>query len=300
MGRTSYTSANRFPGLREILYLFRAHRDPSRVYRLMRDFDQLRHKMESLSGETPESKSVLDIGPGPFLIQSLLFASLGNKVTAMDLDVIPLGLDIGAYIRMLRTNGIGRAAKTVARKILGIDSAYRKTLAHELGARRFPHIRILQGDATSMSFEDCQFDIVHCNSVLHHVLNPAAALAEMVRVVRPGGLAYASLHCYTSYNGSLDPRVMTENPNENLYWGHLRNSLRGVTAGNAVLNKLRVHEWKELFETIWPGCELQTVNSQRSGIGGMAESFISSGDIQGYTVEELLCHHIDVLWQKPK
>jgi SAM-dependent methyltransferase len=38
----------------------------------------------------------------------------------------------------------------------------------------------------------CRFDIVVCTEVLEHVVNPFAAMAEIRRVLKPGGLLFAS------------------------------------------------------------------------------------------------------------
>ncbi|MXZ63913.1 MAG: class I SAM-dependent methyltransferase [Chloroflexi bacterium] len=44
------------------------------------------------------------------------------------------------------------------------------------------------GDATDLPFEDGEFDAVHCHAVLMHIPDTAAALAEVRRVLKPGGL----------------------------------------------------------------------------------------------------------------
>lgn len=43
------------------------------------------------------------------------------------------------------------------------------------------------GDACALPFADAAFDIVSCRFAFHHLEEPARALAEMVRVARPGG-----------------------------------------------------------------------------------------------------------------
>jgi ubiquinone/menaquinone biosynthesis C-methylase UbiE len=44
------------------------------------------------------------------------------------------------------------------------------------------------GDAYALPFEDDSFDVVHAHQVLQHLTDPVAALREMRRVTRPGGL----------------------------------------------------------------------------------------------------------------
>ena len=52
------------------------------------------------------------------------------------------------------------------------------------------HKRFVAGTATAMPFADNEFDAVWSIWVLEHIPNPEAALMEIRRVVRPGGLLY--------------------------------------------------------------------------------------------------------------
>jgi SAM-dependent methyltransferase len=47
------------------------------------------------------------------------------------------------------------------------------------------------GDVHQLDFPAASFDVVHAHQVLQHVADPVAALREMVRVCRPGGLVAA-------------------------------------------------------------------------------------------------------------
>lgn len=53
-------------------------------------------------------------------------------------------------------------------------------------------------DATSLPFEDEFFDVAHCHDVLMHIPNTQAALAEMKRVLKTGGI----LACREFISGS--------------------------------------------------------------------------------------------------
>lgn len=52
-----------------------------------------------------------------------------------------------------------------------------------------------QGDAHHLPFADDSFDVVTCQTVLMHLANPVAALKEMRRVVRPGGIVICAEPC---------------------------------------------------------------------------------------------------------
>jgi SAM-dependent methyltransferase len=49
------------------------------------------------------------------------------------------------------------------------------------------------GDVKALPFRDGVFDGVMCNEVLEHVPDPAQALAEINRVLRPGGQVYVTV-----------------------------------------------------------------------------------------------------------
>ena len=44
------------------------------------------------------------------------------------------------------------------------------------------------GDVTDLPFEDASFDAAHCHNVLMHVPDTSSALAEVKRVLKPGGI----------------------------------------------------------------------------------------------------------------
>jgi SAM-dependent methyltransferase len=98
-------------------------------------------------------------------------------------------LDVGA--------GVGHWGRLLSRvldpsaTVVGVDPEPR--WVEEAGARA-PDARFSYGQAAveQLPFEDASFDLVTCQTVLIHVASPAVALAEMVRVVRPGGLVVAS------------------------------------------------------------------------------------------------------------
>jgi SAM-dependent methyltransferase len=49
-------------------------------------------------------------------------------------------------------------------------------------------VRALARDASDLScFRDAEFDLIHAGAALHHTLKYPGALAELVRVLKPGG-----------------------------------------------------------------------------------------------------------------
>jgi len=68
-----------------------------------------------------------------------------------------------------------------------------------------PRINIRQGDACHLPFADAAFDRALSMLVLHFVSNAQRAVAEMRRVVRPGGIAAAAV--WDNYGGQPSIRM---------------------------------------------------------------------------------------------
>jgi SAM-dependent methyltransferase len=68
-------------------------------------------------------------------------------------------------------------------KFIGVDRSL--TMIHR--ATSLPHsVFFLAGDACSLPFGGSSFDLVLCNSVLHHIGDPACLFAEIRRIAKPG------------------------------------------------------------------------------------------------------------------
>lgn len=56
------------------------------------------------------------------------------------------------------------------------------------GERGVANLNAVVGDVYALDYDDGVFDVVHAHQVLQHLSDPVAALVEMGRVTRPGGL----------------------------------------------------------------------------------------------------------------
>lgn len=288
--------------LREARGLYKVHVDelPRRVESVVRALAEAEETLQASYGFEIRERRVLDIGAGQLLLQ-LAYFSRHNAVVGTDLELIAQGSDPLQFVRMARANGARRTTKTIARKLLGVDRRYRAEFMRQVELARFPRIPVYQMDATSLGFPDGSFDFVYCHSVLHHIPDPARALREMRRVLRPGGVAYLQLHLYTSLTGSLDPRVM-RNPESLPRWVHLRPGQGADLIQNAYLNRLRLSEWRDLFAHELPGSRVspKVPEADRPALTHAARELQESGDLAGYEVNELITNSLVVTWQKPK
>lgn len=79
-------------------------------------------------------------------------------------------------------------------ELAGIDlSPQMLTVAH---ARLGERAELREGRAESLPWADATFDVAVTASVLHYLRQPEAALAEMRRVLRPGGRVIVTDWCY--------------------------------------------------------------------------------------------------------
>ena len=74
---------------------------------------------------------------------------------------------------------------------IGLDASAEVIAQAEAYAanRGITNLRCEVGDLFSLSYDDATFDVVHAHQVLQHLVDPGAALLEMRRVLRPGGVA---------------------------------------------------------------------------------------------------------------
>jgi SAM-dependent methyltransferase len=168
--------------------------------------------------------------------------------------------------------GCGLGGKTVAYTeagawAVGVDIAPEHIAQSISFARaRGAAIPFLVGDAGALPFPDCVFDLVVANDAMEHFPDPEAALAEIVRVVRPGGVIYLFFTPWGSPLGShLYDYIRTP-------WCHLlfpepllREILAAVLEGKGVedpgvradrlidayrseLNRITVREYRRIVE----------------------------------------------------
>lgn len=123
-------------------------------------------------------------------------------------------LDILSRIdwRGKRVLEIGTGVGTDARKIIGkggiytginIDHGSTDSASRALRAFALPGL-VMQGNATSLDFPDSTFDVVYSFGVLHHIPEAGKAVAEIYRVLRPGGELLVMLYNRASINYAVE------------------------------------------------------------------------------------------------
>lgn len=80
------------------------------------------------------------------------------------------------------------ARRVAPGRVIGVDREEAVLAEARAVAARQAHVAFMTGDVYALDFEDGRFDVVHAHQVLQHLTDPVAALVEMGRVCRPGGL----------------------------------------------------------------------------------------------------------------
>src|SRR3954467_14442373 len=98
------------------------------------------------------------------------------------LDLLDVGCGPGSIT-------VDLAARVAPGRVLGVDVASAPLeQARELAARAGAQAEFRVGDVYALEVDDGSFDVVHAHQVLQHLTDPVAALREMARVCRPGGV----------------------------------------------------------------------------------------------------------------
>jgi ubiquinone/menaquinone biosynthesis C-methylase UbiE len=82
------------------------------------------------------------------------------------------------------------------REIVGVDIDPRMSaLAAEAGVRAGVPVDVRRCSVTRLDLPDASVDAILCHQLIHHVANQKGALAEMYRVLAPGGFLFISESC---------------------------------------------------------------------------------------------------------
>ena len=129
-----------------------------------------------------------------------LLPHLSSGATVLDVGCGPA--TITADLAALVTPGRVTALETTD-EALGLARA-------EIARRGLTTVDFAVGDVHALDFPDDSFDVVHAHQVLQHVGDPVAALREMRRVAKPGGLVAARDGDYAAFTWFPELPELTE------------------------------------------------------------------------------------------
>jgi ubiquinone/menaquinone biosynthesis C-methylase UbiE len=188
-----------------------------------------------------------------------------NHAQGADLDrIVALAAAHGGERFVDVGTGVAHTLRRVAphfRAGVGVD-ATREMLAAGRGvlARAgVDHTVLVQADATALPISSTSIDVVASRLAAHHFTDAAAALREIARILRPGGL-FVLVDNFTPEDEGLDTFI---NEIERLRdASHVRNhtvrgwrdlleaaGLRTTVDSESMLTKLSTHSWLERSQT---------------------------------------------------
>ncbi|MBB3677087.1 methyltransferase domain-containing protein [Modestobacter versicolor] len=197
------------------------------------------------------------------------------------LDLLDVGCGPG-------TLTVDLAARVAPGRIVGLDvSAAPLGEARELAERSGVAVEFGVGDVYALDAPDDSFDVVHAHQVLQHLTDPVAALREMARVCRPGGLVavrdvdYAATTWFPTSPGldrwlDLYGRVARRNDAEPdagrrlVSWAHAA-GLRDLTATTSAWCYASPAE-REWWGTSWAGRATGSAFAEQAVAYGLASA----------------------------
>ena len=120
----------------------------------------------------------------PWMFETMEFGKHGGE------DVLEIGAGIGTDLAQFATHGA---------RVTDLDLSHgHLELARENFRLRGLEGRFVHHDAEQLPFDDNSFDLVYSNGVLHHTPNTRRVVAEIYRVLRPGGKAIVMMYAENS------------------------------------------------------------------------------------------------------
>jgi SAM-dependent methyltransferase len=164
-------------------------------------------------------------------------------------------LDVGCGPGALTEELVGRVG---AENVSAIDPASAFVAAV---SRQLPGVSVALGGAEHLPYPDGGFDAVLAQLVVHFMTDPVAGLAEMARVVRPGGVVAANVWDHTDDRGPLslfwsvvreiDPSATDESQLAGAFEGHLVALFEAAGMAGPVATVLSVPVVHPSFEEWW-------------------------------------------------
>lgn len=252
---------------------------------------------KTLAPHLPDVSGVraVDIGCGLLQWQTIMLHSQGAEVTGIDLEYVRSDRLPDKYWRIWRINGLERALKTAF-----WDYTFRRRYLRALQRLSpFPletrGLDLRQHTADRLPFDDGTVDLAVSHEVFEHIADLPAAVGEIHRILRPGGLAYVNIHLFPSISGGhqMDWKFPDAEPSNKVPpWDHLRD--RQYPEHPSWLNQLREREYQPIFDEVF-----QVLVWEASAYEGHTQLTPEiEAELSDYSRDELLKKGVIVLAKK--
>lgn len=198
---------------------------------------------------------------------------LARLLPAGPARVLDAGAGTGGFIRAVR-------AAQPAWTLTGVEVS---PLACAL-ARERTAAEIVEGSITALPFADGSFDAVTTGDVLYHLEDPAAALREFARVLRPGGVVVVNEPAYRWLWSYHDEAVSSKHrftrPELAAALRHARFAVRFASYANMTILPLVIAR-RKLFPPAAPTSDVEMppapVEKLLGGIAALEQAWMGRG-----------------------
>ncbi|MEI8305724.1 MAG: methyltransferase domain-containing protein [Chloroflexales bacterium] len=221
-----------------------------------------------------QPRAILDVGNGSLRPQYALLRGAGHRVVGIDFVNRP-------------GTGWRRSAYNVMRQLYALQLRLPGATMNPQG--------LVGGNVGVLPFANSSFDLAISNAAFEHFLDVPAVLADLQRVLRPGGVIWAGVHLFTSPSGGHNVSF-TQYPLRSLPpgaepWDHLRAQRRPFSVP---LNRWRKDQYlaafAEHFEVLAHYCGL------REGEQWLTPAL--EAELSAYTRDELSCATLVIIARK--
>ncbi len=257
------------------------------------DWHQLAKRVQRFDIDLARAR-VLDVGCGTFYPYVILFHQVSEFVCGID----PVQLRLLGESVNDQSSSSPRSQLNAAR-LRARDTYFRHTYYRELarGAgitiKRWD-VNLYRGDAASLPFPDNSFDLVVSRAAFEHIPNVQAAVVNIARVLRPGGLADITIHLFTSLSGGHEKAFWDFRRPSGRFaaWAHLRDP---HWASPLYLNRLHESDYRRAFVGRLEIVDWLTHSTEGADL--LDDTLLLQ--LPGYTAEDLSKRMITVIAQKP-
>ena len=145
-----------------------------------------------------------------------------------------------------RTRGAVAALRRLASDAL-VHVGFDRPLGRSAGMPiRHAGLQLARMDAARSGFADASFDVIYSSACFEHLPDVAGVVAEMDRLLKPGGLAEIEIHLFASMTGGHEPPLDDHRvpPAGFPLWGHLLNP---AWQPSLFLNRWREAQFRDAF-----------------------------------------------------
>ena len=259
-----------------------------------RHYQEFQEMLDTVTPYTGEvrGKRILDIGCGRLYPFTLLLHNLGNTVTGIDIAYTGTNESLlKKYWRILRRNGFESFVGSLLYGLLRKDGTYHRALWDLCDFQLTTQgIDVRQMSVENMLFPDETFDIVVSIAVFEHLPDVSQAVSELQRLMKRGGIAYISVHLFTSPSGGH--HFNWQNTYRVPPWDHLRGRKLPLIA---YLNELREHRYLLLFREKFEILQVLDIDKEE---GKALLTPEIRAELKDYSEEELTKHGITIVARK--